>query len=199
MPVGGSITYGSKSSDGNGYRKFLHDLLIADGLAIDMVGSRRSGTAQLQHEGWRGFRIEQIQAKAITSATKYIPDIITLNAGSNDCRQDFGIESAGKRVETLMRGLWEASPTSTIVLGTLVRTENLDTDGLVRRVNDQLHSLAGELTKSNCKFVLADMHTNGPAVQDLADGTHPNNKGYEKMARQWHDAISEAHRNGYLV
>ncbi|CAK7211487.1 hypothetical protein SCUCBS95973_001132 [Sporothrix curviconia] len=47
MPLGGSVTYGSESSDGNGYRKFLRDKLIRGGYRVEMVGSRKSGPPSL--------------------------------------------------------------------------------------------------------------------------------------------------------
>lgn len=44
MPLGASITYGYKSTDGNGYRKDLRDKLRKAGYPVNMVGSRKSGT-----------------------------------------------------------------------------------------------------------------------------------------------------------
>lgn len=43
MPLGASITWGTESEDGNGYRKVLRDSLVTAGFAVDMVGSQKSG------------------------------------------------------------------------------------------------------------------------------------------------------------
>jgi hypothetical protein len=44
LPLGASITLGTMSSDGNGYRKALRDQLRFDGWNVNMVGSRTGGT-----------------------------------------------------------------------------------------------------------------------------------------------------------
>lgn len=44
MPLGASITQGYKSSDGNGYRKWLRAQLRFRGWKVNMVGSERDGT-----------------------------------------------------------------------------------------------------------------------------------------------------------
>lgn len=44
LPLGASITWGTKSTDGNGYRKALRDQLRFDGWNVNMVGSRSNGT-----------------------------------------------------------------------------------------------------------------------------------------------------------
>jgi hypothetical protein len=44
MPLGASITQGYKSSDGNGYRKWLRAQLRFSGWKVNMVGSERDGT-----------------------------------------------------------------------------------------------------------------------------------------------------------
>ena len=44
LPLGASITWGMKSTDGNGYRKALRDQLRFDGWNVNMVGSRSNGT-----------------------------------------------------------------------------------------------------------------------------------------------------------
>lgn len=47
LPLGASITFGkddTKSSTGNGYRKFLRDQLRYDGWQVNMVGTLSHGT-----------------------------------------------------------------------------------------------------------------------------------------------------------
>jgi hypothetical protein len=46
MPLGASITEGVKSSDGNGYRKPLREMLTGKGWKVNMVGSKKVGTMQ---------------------------------------------------------------------------------------------------------------------------------------------------------
>jgi hypothetical protein len=43
LPLGASITWGQKSSDGNGYRGHLRDMLQKRSTVVDMVGTVKSG------------------------------------------------------------------------------------------------------------------------------------------------------------
>ncbi len=50
------------------------------------------------------------------------------------------------------------------------------------------------------KLVLVDMRgPGGPLVTDLADGRHPNDAGYVKMANIWFAGIQEASMKGFLT
>lgn len=53
---------------------------------------------------------------------------------------------------------------------------------------------------AGAKLVLVDMRgPAGPLVTDLADGRHPNDAGYVKMANVWFAGIEEAISKGLLM
>ncbi|KAI0100209.1 SGNH hydrolase-type esterase domain-containing protein [Nemania sp. FL0031] len=194
MALGGSVTYGLGSTDKLGYRRKLCELLRADGYHVDLVGSRQTSSSQNDaHEGWRGSRIDQIATKARRSVPLHMPDIFTINAGSNDCLQDFHINQSGERMAQLLEYLWSACPASTIILSTLLVNQDRSAESRVGLINQHLRILAGQKAAENKKMVLVDMHTpEGPQLSDLVDGTHPNDEGYDKMARIWYRGIKEA-------
>ncbi|KAI0189795.1 hypothetical protein EV127DRAFT_481628 [Xylaria flabelliformis] len=138
MPLGGSVTHGVGSSDQNGYRKALLELLHSHGFNVCMVGSRKAGTfGNNEHEGWRGFRIDQIEAKAKISVGELLPHIFAVNAGSNDCLQGYRLAEASKRLCNLLETLWRASPGSTVVLSSLLVNRDEAIDLRVRTFNKQ--------------------------------------------------------------
>ncbi|KAJ5817301.1 Lipase GDSL [Penicillium robsamsonii] len=200
MPLGGSVTYGSESTDGNGYRKILRDILLSDGHIVDMVGSRKAGSmVNNDNEGWRGFRIDQIANKAKRSVPRFLPNLFTVNAGSNDCVQDFEIETAGKRMSDLLEYLWAASSRSTVVLSTLLPNLDGNIESRVLCINKQFAELAKAKAAEGRKIIIVDMHSaHGPHISDLTDGTHPNDEGYAKMAMIWHRGIYEAIDRGFI-
>ncbi|WYZ43081.1 hypothetical protein EsH8_VI_000780 [Colletotrichum jinshuiense] len=200
MPIGGSVTYGQGSSHGNGYRGYLRQMLIADGYKPEMVGSRKAGVMQENWcEGWRGFRIDQIDQKAQRCVPGILPNLFTVNAGSNDCIQDFDLEHIGIRIRAMLEHLWAASPYSTIILSTLLVTADERVEDRILRANQQYLKLADDLESEGCKIVVADMHgSDGPQRYELMDGTHPNDDGYKKMAKIWHRGVREADRRGFL-
>ncbi|KAL7788379.1 carbohydrate esterase family 3 protein [Trichoderma ceciliae] len=200
MPLGGSITYGVGSSDRNGYRKLLHDMLTSDGYVVKMVGSRRSGTMpNNQNEGWRGFTIDQIKRKACESTPLLFPNLITINAGSNDCLQNLEIGEIGKRIDMILEYVWHASPGSTIILSTLLPNLDKTTEQRVLQSNAQFKELALQKSIQRKRIILVDMHgADGPNESDLVDGTHPSDLGYQKMANLWHKGFREAVSKGFL-
>ncbi|KAJ0414657.1 SGNH hydrolase-type esterase domain-containing protein [Aspergillus carlsbadensis] len=204
MALGGSITYGIGSTDGNGYRRALYDMLVARGHAVEMVGSRHSGSmVNNSNEGWPGRRIDQIHFKAIKATARFLPNIFTINAGSNDCLQDFDIGSAGARIDAMLEDLWKAgSPDATVVLSTLVVAADTSVNDRVLRVNEQIRELVAKQRSAGKENIfLADMYCSagGPQLAELvSDGIHPNDEGYIKMARIWAASIGEAVQAGVV-
>jgi len=201
MPLGGSITHGVGSSHQNGYRDVLLQLLYRHSYQVRLVGSRKSGTmTNNEHEGWRGFRIDQIATKAKASAEGLQPQLFTVNAGSNDCLQGYKLEEASRRMDNLLESLWLASPDSTVVIGSLLVNKDKRVDGVIRDFNQQLEKLVRTKRWEGRKVVFVDMHGgDGPLVEDLGeDGTHPNDAGYAKMAKIWLQGIQVASNSGFL-
>ncbi|CVL04004.1 related to acetylxylan esterase [Fusarium proliferatum] len=200
MPLGGSVTYGVGSSDGNGYRKVLQDLLLANGYKVCMVGSRKAGLMHNnKNEGWRGYRLDQIESKARRSVASLKPNLFTINAGSNDCIQNHKLDAFGHRMDNLLEYLWETSPLSTVVLSTLLLNVDEQVNSRVQDINSCLRDLVVLKEAEQKRIVLADMYsTKGPEVEDLMDGTHPKDDGYSKMAHIWFEAIQKARANGFF-
>ncbi|KAK2026942.1 GDSL-like Lipase/Acylhydrolase [Colletotrichum zoysiae] len=200
MPLGASITYGQTSPDGNGYRLALRNLLVADGNPVDMVGSHPNGTmADNQNEGWPGFRIDQVLEKAKVSVPEDLPNLVLVNAGTNDCAQSHDTDGAGARMLEMLEFIWATSTRATIALSTLLPNGNATTEACVLRVNEQYKALIAEQQALSKKLVLADMHTDaGPLASDLVDGTHPDEAGYVKMANIWFASIKDAASRGWL-
>ncbi|KAK7409288.1 hypothetical protein QQX98_008528 [Neonectria punicea] len=200
MPLGGSVTYGVGSSDGNGYRRLLRDMLLTDGYQICFVGSRKSGTmSNGDNEGWRGYRLDQIDNKARRSVATLLPNIFTINAGSNDCIQDFRIDDFGQRMRNMLEYFWQTSPTSTVVLSTLIVNADKEVNSRVLRANDQLRELVKLTAGEQKRIILADINSpEGPKLGDLVDGIHPGDQGYKKMAAIWFSAIRQARKDGFF-
>ncbi|CAI6039140.1 unnamed protein product [Clonostachys chloroleuca] len=201
MPLGGSVTYGVGSSSGNGYREFLRAMLVAHGYDPVIVGSRKSGSmGNNENEGWRGYRLDQIDKKVRSSVEKLAPNVFAINAGSNDCIQDFKLDEFGERMSDIVHFLWQTDPSSTVVLSTLLVNADDKVNLRVLRVNKQIRDFVAQETSRNSRIVLADMHSvEGPQVDDLVDGTHPGDTGYQIMASIWFNAIQKARGKGFFT
>ncbi|KAF6835673.1 gdsl-like lipase acylhydrolase [Colletotrichum plurivorum] len=200
MPLGASITHGDKSSDGNGYREKLRNALIADGNPVDMVGNNPSGNMEdNENEGWSGFRIDEVLGKAKISIPETLPNLVLINAGTNDCGQNFDTANASARMLEMLEYIWETSRRASIVLSTLLPNGNEKSEACVLQVNEQFKKLVEEQQAKSEKVVLVDMHSDrGPLLSDLVDGVHPNDEGYAKMATLWFEGIQDAASRGWL-
>ncbi|KAH8195051.1 hypothetical protein TruAng_010784 [Truncatella angustata] len=149
-----------------------------------------------------GVRVDTIHGMAEQIVSKSKPNLILVNAGTNDCLMHVDIDNFYKRYDNLVQYLLMASHKATLVLGTLLPTWNTQFDGRedVFRVNPQIRRLAKIYQKQGLPVVLAEMQ--GPdGIQDenlAEDGMHPATAGYEMMATKLFEAIVEADARGFL-
>ncbi|KAL4814944.1 SGNH hydrolase-type esterase domain-containing protein [Aspergillus spinulosporus] len=195
MPLGASITVGYTSSDGNGYRKYLREQLRYAGWEVDMVGSLANGTMKdNQNEGHFGDTIDHI-AEAAANSTRLQPNVILINAGTNDCIQNIDITDADTRLDALISHLFASIPNTTIVLSTLL--PNRFASRAVQRVSQEYRNLVARRRSRGDRIVLAEM-SYFITEDQLVDGTHPSDTGYKEMAAVWWSAIQTAEEEGKL-
>ncbi|KAI2620283.1 carbohydrate esterase family 3 protein [Hypomontagnella submonticulosa] len=201
MPLGASITYGYGSSDKNGYRKILRDMLEQNGNKVNMVGDNPAGgMVDDDTEGWKGYTVDQVHAKASKAVPVFKPNIILINAGTNDCIQSVDLARAGDRIEDLLQDLYKDSPRATVILSTLVVNADPETQKRVVDFNTQLKRVGSAFQMAAKRLVVVDMQSDvGPTAKDLIkDGIHPNDAGYKKMAEVFFEGIKEADKRLYL-
>ncbi|KAL4934910.1 SGNH hydrolase-type esterase domain-containing protein [Aspergillus oleicola] len=146
------------------------------------------------HEGHPGYRIEQVIQEARRNVGSK-PNVILINAGTNDATQQYFVGTAGERMDALLDNLYSSIPDTTIILSTLL--PNTAQPGLIADINIQYRMIYTRRKYSGEKIVLADM-ANALEVSDLQDDTHPTDEGYRKMATVWRTAIQAAQRRGLL-
>ncbi|KAK8855247.1 carbohydrate esterase family 3 protein [Apiospora arundinis] len=184
MPLGASITQGIQSTDGNGYRKHIRDQLRFAGWNVNMVGSKRDGNMNdKDNEGHPGWVISQVTGAAKDNA-HLRPNLVMINAGTNDCIQNIDVDNAGKRMKAMLDLLKQQIPETTILLSTIVPSASRQS--CVENVNRQYKNLKDEANGvyiAEMKLTMSDI-TN--------DGVHPTDEGYRKMAAAWWAAFQRA-------
>ncbi|KAJ4402643.1 hypothetical protein N0V85_005263 [Neurospora sp. IMI 360204] len=195
MPLGASITYGQASTDGNGYRNALRNAIVKLGNPVNMVGSRKHGSMEDNEvEGWPGYRIHEVHAKARTAVPANKPNVVLINAGTNDATGNLNISTAGDRMGAMIDEVFAASPRAVVILSTLIINMVPANEERVVIVNDQFRGLTQRMRDAGKRVILVDMHdaTKGPIPADMFDITHPTDVGYRKMANIWYQGIVEA-------
>lgn len=204
LPLGDSITYGIGSSKGNSYRKDLYEKLTASGASVQSLGSLKSGSLpQNAHEGWSGYTIKQISGKADrTLQQRPGPNLVLLLAGTNDMVRE--PKGAPARLQTLVEKILASPSGPALVVGTIPPLGGMfgrggagkAADGGVGAYNDGVKKVVKAVADKGGKVVLADL--SAVKASDLADGVHPNDRGYAKMATGWFKAIEEVAAKGWI-
>ncbi len=195
MPLGDSITYGHGSSSGfpgtgpsqaTGYRTRLVTELRAAGLNVDFVGSLQDGPAHTDrdHEGHRGWRIDQIAAHIDGWLTRYRPDAILLNIGVNDLALRFDVPNAPARLSALIDQIRKDLPTADIFVQKLVPGHIEPYVSLINAYNAKIPAI---VAGKDSKVHLVDQSTI-PGI-GLYDQTHPNDFGYAQMTYNLYQAM----------
>ncbi|CAG8901464.1 unnamed protein product [Penicillium egyptiacum] len=213
LPLGASLTYGYLSESGNGYRKPLRDQLRFDGWEVDMVGTKAHGNMKDNEcEAHSGDTIDTIK-EAAQKSLPYKPNVVLINAGTNDCRLEIKIPETGDRLRSLINTIINADgmEKTTIVLSTLIPSEEKNTKIHRIPVNEQIRDLVKSMRDDGVNIVLADMDPPAPAGANgwltfpdgfdhdgTVDDTHPNDYGYSKMSRIWYNAINVAHKQDLI-
>ncbi|KAF5982347.1 acetylxylan esterase [Fusarium bulbicola] len=185
MPLGASITQGYKSSDGNGYRKWLRTQLPFRGWKVNMVGSERDGTmADSDNEGHPGWTIESVHG-AWTKSKWMKPNLVLINAGFSGGDPS----KAGERTKSLVDDIFDSVPGVTVVLSTLLLNKDSSRNSCSDDISKQIRKVAAGY--KGARIALADVRS-VMSMDDIGpDKDHPTDDGYKMFAGVWWDAISK--------
>ncbi|KAF3398339.1 hypothetical protein F1880_005962 [Penicillium rolfsii] len=208
IEMGASITWGQHSQSGNGYRKPLRDELVSDGWDVDMVGTKHNGNMTDNNvEGYPGYTIAKVHDAAL-KAFPQLPDkpnLVLINAGTNDCRLNLDISKAGDRMQQMVEAILKEKTMekATIILSTLIPSNQKEVKAHRDAVNEQFRRLVTEMSKKGTSIRLAEMEKaltwpEDYTVDGKADEIHPSDAGYAKMAKVWFEAIKDAYHDGAI-
>jgi len=200
MPVGDSITRGWYGSTYRwGYRKPLYDRLTISGYRFDFVGGCADGDFPgPNHEGHDGWRADEIlngnpgdlsAGKLADWLTTYRPDVILLHIGTNDIAA--GNQDANKisAILDLIDDYKAGSNTYvTVILAKIIN--RVPYSQATTTYNNAVEAMALSRIAGGDDIIIADMESALNYITDMADGIHPNDAGYEKMAKVWYDALA---------
>ncbi|MCJ1262337.1 hypothetical protein MMC22_002207 [Lobaria immixta] len=197
MPLGASITYGTGSSDGNGYRLPLAEKLA--GTKLRFIGSVQSGDmSDNYNEGHPGAVISEIANFARASLGDR-PNVILLHVGTNDLASDEPlekIEDAPERLGGLIDELVSVCPDATILVAQLIHAQNPLYENRIQKFNTQVPEVVAKRANASSRVMVADMR---PITKEyLTDGIHPTDVGYKMMGDIWFNGIQAAYAKGWI-
>ncbi|KAL7942612.1 SGNH hydrolase [Trichoderma barbatum] len=178
MPLGDSISWGSMSSTGNGYRGYLGDYLASLGVPdIDFIGTLKNGKMlDNDNEGHSGSFFIEIKGYSL------FRDV----AGAPDC------------LAAIIDQLFEKCPDATIFVAQIISSTDQVMQARTNSYNAAIADLVNQRQKSQKHTMAVDMSKILSTATDLADKKHPNDAGYSKMAIAWQKAILRANDAGWI-
>ncbi|HEU5086938.1 MAG TPA: SGNH/GDSL hydrolase family protein [Roseiflexaceae bacterium] len=189
MPLGDSITDGYNIP--GGYRIKLWQDLVARNPSINFVGSTSNGPSSLgdrQHEGHSGWRIDQIDANIVAWLNASQPDIVLLLIGTNDVLQQYQLSSAPARLSELIDTITSTSPATHVIVASIPPLENGDRNGRAQTYNSAIPAIVADKIAAGQSVSYVNAYS-ALTPADLADGVHPNQAGYDKLAAVWYHAL----------
>lgn len=149
-----------------------------------------------QNEGHPGALIDQIATYAHASLPQF-PNIILLMAGTNDINNNANVSTAPSRLGALIDLCVSSCPNAVLLVAELTPILNNDSQARADVFNAAVPGLVKERVGRGKKVLAVNM-TSYMGVDELMDGLHPNDEGYEAMARAFYDGIREAAGKGWI-
>jgi lysophospholipase L1-like esterase len=197
MPIGASQVAGTGSSDGNGWRRDLYNLLTYDGMSVSYAGTQLFGNLVWPLslvEAFPGLTIIEVYNKMINDdVLGQNPNVIIATIGSNNCVKrskspyDDGVSQMSEVLDKISQELPE---TLTLVAGVTRWLKDDQSDPCVLKVNAGIQKAVANHQAYGQKVQFVDLYNVlDPAHDYISDGLHPNDGGYKKLARTWFESI----------
>lgn len=188
LPLGDSITAGSNLP--GAYRVELLRQMRAAGLDVDFVGSQRDWLAPLrdrEHEGHSGWCIDDLAA-VVPGIGKHRPEVVLLLIGTNDVLSGSDPVRAGQRYAALVDEALTVVPGAFLLVGAVPPLGDSELDERGRALNSAIRDIVAVAAARGSSVTYVDLHAALTAA-DLADGVHPDEGGYRKIAAAWAEAL----------
>lgn len=133
------------------------------------------------------------------SVANFRPNIVLLHAGTNDLNMgppidpDHAPDRLGRLIDNLISF---GNNDSVIFIAQIIGVSNGQTQSLIQKYNE---AISGVVAKRSTKHHVGVVDFRGKLQpSDYADGLHPNDSGYRKMAHIWFEAIQDAANKGWI-
>ncbi|OTA98047.1 carbohydrate esterase family 3 protein [Hypoxylon sp. CI-4A] len=199
LPLGASIVWGLTSTDGNGFRLPLRNQLRWEGYNVNMVGTLSHGDmADNDVEATPGYVITQVHSSA-EACYAYKPNIVVINAGTNDCVKSVDTANAHTRLKSMIEDLWTNIGDETVIIVSTILINGVESvNTCSATINENYRSLVSSLQQDGKPIYLTDFD-DWITIDDIgSDGTHPTTTGYKRMAGAFYATIAKADKDGAI-
>lgn len=148
------------------------------------------------HEGHSGALIDEI-ADYAEDILDERPNVVLLMAGTNDCNSRKDVDNMPNRLGNLIDEITDACPDAAVIVAQLTPISNDDSEDAVQEFNAAIPDLVSDRVNDGKKVLTVNM-SDSLTTDDLEEGLHPNDEGYEKMSKVWLSGIESAADNDWI-
>ena len=188
MPLGDSITAGTGSTTGDGYRLELARYMVnvQQLYTATWVGSQTSGTqSNPHHEGHSGWTLADLTTGIDGWMATYQPDVVLLHAGVNDARAGADATIMANRMTALLAKILADSPTVRVIVGDVIPPWYGTTNDIASATTQRFDALLPVVVSAAGPRVTLARMSSAVTSGGLGDGLHPTDTGYRYMAWVW--------------
>jgi lysophospholipase L1-like esterase len=192
-----SITAGYGSSDMNGYREKLRNIL-SPYASVEYIGSVKTGNmTNPENEGHGGWVIKDIAIAERNEIAKR-PNVVLLFAGTNDMDQGMS-EGAPERLGLLVDKIHDDCPDAVILVAQITTVDKEPNLSRGKAFNAALPAVMQSRIDQGVHVSLINFENALDVPDDFNDDKiHPVDRGYLKIATLWFDGLVEAAVNGWI-
>ncbi|KAI9642081.1 hypothetical protein NHQ30_009952 [Ciborinia camelliae] len=148
------------------------------------------------NEGHPGAVISQITEYAKLSLPED-PNLVLLMAGTNDINNFLNVTTAADRLSGLVDEITSSVPNVTVIVAQITPAANSTVEQAMVTFNSQIRDLVASKVAAGQKVSTVNM-MDYVTVDDLVDGLHPTDHGYQQMAKAWFAGIQDVQRKGWI-
>lgn len=196
LPLGDSITNGFASTNLGGYREPLYRRLESIGWRPEFVGSQSSGNfPEPAHEGHNGVTIRQLNNIANNLDHTNRGRMTLVMVGTNDIWHGTGPNSpanAPQNLDRLLESIFRNDEETQVFVASIPPIWNghiYEELAAVREYNAAIPGIVAGWAARGKSIHFVDVY-NSMTINDLADGVHPNDSGYQKIADAFFNSIT---------
>ncbi|MDM5264393.1 DUF5011 domain-containing protein [Sulfurovum sp. XTW-4] len=207
MPFGDSITKGYVTgvtpADEWGYRGLLWTKLRESGHTLNFVGDETSGenyttidpTFDANHSGVNNETTADLLLRTNATLINNDPQVVLLHIGTNDIDQGLDLNTSVTNVNTTLQNIYDYNSSIKVFLARIINLKS-DADPILRAnitaYNDALETMANTRIENgdNLQIVNMESGTGIDYTTDMAGPFHPNQNGYDLMAKHWYAALN---------
>jgi len=188
MAFGDSLTKGTGSTHGAGYRLAFYQKMGEAGFQVDMLGTFHNGPKDIDrdHQGHQGQGVAKLDEVSFDELRRERPGMVILMIGTNDARESFVPDAFRIRYSVLLDRILAESRTK-LIAATIPPVRYGKRDKVMSALNAIIRSEVEQRAAAGKAVRLVDVNAMVDDRADFADSLHLNDEAYARVGAAFAD------------